>query len=148
MGGYPSRAIRTPRYLYIRNYAPDRWPNGTPHYEQAAIPGAWYADTDNGPTKTYMIENRDKDALHRRLYDRAFGKRPDVELYYLPKDPDQLENALGRGMHGAMRQMLPNSLNYLLERANDPRVTGADVAFDNFPYLGGAPKFPGFKPRD
>ncbi len=75
MGGYPSRAIRTHDYLYIRNYRPDRWPNGTPHYERAAVKDAWYADTDNGPTKTYMIENRDRDANHRRLYDLSFAKR-------------------------------------------------------------------------
>ena len=28
--GYPVRAIRTPQYLYIRNYEPDRWPAGNP----------------------------------------------------------------------------------------------------------------------
>ena len=74
MGGYPSRAIRTHDYLYIRNYRPDRWPNGTPNYEQAAYPGGWYADTDNGPTKTYMVEQRDRGAEHRRLYDLALPR--------------------------------------------------------------------------
>ena len=28
--GYPVRAIRTPEYLYVRNYEPDRWPVGNP----------------------------------------------------------------------------------------------------------------------
>ncbi|MFH1741695.1 MAG: sulfatase, partial [bacterium] len=28
--GYPSRAIRTDQYLYIRNFKPDRWPIGDP----------------------------------------------------------------------------------------------------------------------
>ena len=28
--GYPVRAIRTPQYLYVRNYEPDRWPAGNP----------------------------------------------------------------------------------------------------------------------
>ena len=30
-----------------------------------------------------------------------------------------------------------------LEKTGDPRVTGEGPDFDQFPYLGGAPKFPG-----
>ena len=30
-----------------------------------------------------------------------------------------------------------------LKRTGDPRATGQDIDFDAFPYLGGAPKFPG-----
>ena len=29
------------------------------------------------------------------------------------------------------------------KKTNDPRVTGKGPDFDKFPYLGGAPKFPG-----
>ncbi len=83
MGGYPCRALRTGQYLYIRNFAPDRWPAGTPHWQQAAFPGAWLGDCDNGPTKTYMVDNKDRDAEHQRLYDLAFGKRGAEELYDL-----------------------------------------------------------------
>jgi uncharacterized sulfatase len=28
--GYPSRAIRTEQYLYVKNFKPDRWPAGNP----------------------------------------------------------------------------------------------------------------------
>jgi N-sulfoglucosamine sulfohydrolase len=73
MGGYPCRAIRTQDFLYIRNYRPDRWPAGTPNHEKATIKNAWLADCDNGPTKTYMVDNRDEDAAHRQLYELAFG---------------------------------------------------------------------------
>jgi len=78
MGGYPTRAIRTHDFLYLHNFRPDRWPAGTPNYQKAAIKGAWLSDCDNGPTKTYTVENRDKDAHHRGLYQLAFGKRPDA----------------------------------------------------------------------
>jgi len=30
-----------------------------------------------------------------------------------------------------------------LKKTNDPRVTGNGPEFDKFPFLGGAPKFPG-----
>jgi N-sulfoglucosamine sulfohydrolase len=45
--GYPSRGIRTDDYLYIRNYAPDRWPAGDP--SKATVP---LGDVDDSPTKT------------------------------------------------------------------------------------------------
>ena len=95
MGGYPCRASRTHQFLYIRNFKPERWPAGTPHYEKASISRAWLADCDNGPTKTYMVNNRDKDAHHRKLYELSFGKRPADELYDLSKDPHQLNNVAG-----------------------------------------------------
>jgi hypothetical protein len=61
MGRYPCRGIRTHEFLCIRNFRPDRLPNGTPDDERAAVPGNWYADTDNGPTKTETIEHQDTD---------------------------------------------------------------------------------------
>jgi arylsulfatase A-like enzyme len=78
-GGYPMRGIRTADFLYIRNFAPDRWPAGTPHYEKAFFYPGWFADTDNGPTKQYMFENRLKDPLHSILFSLAFDKRPGEE---------------------------------------------------------------------
>ena len=29
---YPQRALRTQDFLYIRNFAPDRWPMGSPRF--------------------------------------------------------------------------------------------------------------------
>jgi len=142
MGGYPCRAIRTHEFLYIRNFAPDRWPAGTPNYQKAAMPGAWYGDCDNGPTKTYMVENRDKDATHRKCYDLAFAKRPAEELYDLAKDPEQLEN-VAANQHAEVRRKLAKQLTELLRESGDPRVVGGGEAFDRYPYLGGTPKYPG-----
>ncbi len=142
MGGYPSRAIRTHDYLYIRNYAPDRWPAGTPHHEKAAKKGAWFADCDNSPTKTYIVANKDKDAAHRNAYNLCFGKRPAEELYDLRNDPDQLNNVAAHDDFSAIKKKLGATLTAQLKATHDPRETGADVKFDDYPYLGGAPKFP------
>lgn len=145
MGGYPSRAIRTDQFLYIRNFRPDRWPNGTPHYKKAAVPGAWYADTDNGPTKTYIIENRDTDATHRKLYELCFGKRPAEELYDVTLDPDQLFNVADDPVYAAAKQKLSDTLMKHLKETGDPRAFGKGDQFDAYPYLGGAPKYPDWK---
>ena len=145
MGGYPCRAIRTSDWLYIHNFRPDRWPAGTPHYEKAAIPGAWYSDTDNGPTKSHIIENRDKDAAHRRFYDLAFGKRPSEELYDLKEDPHQLRNIAADSAYADTKKDLHARLFEQLRATGDPRVLGTGDAFDSYPYLGGAPKHPSWK---
>ena len=55
-GGTPMRAIRNHDFLLIRNYRPDRWPAGTPNYDQAIIPRAWLADCDNGPAKSFIVD--------------------------------------------------------------------------------------------
>ena len=145
LGGYPQRAIRTHEFLYIRNFRPDRWPAGTPNHQQAALPGAWFGDCDNSPTKTYMVENRDKDAAHRMLYDRAFGKRPAEELYDLAADPDQLNNVAGDAKFATVREQLATRLTERLRATADPRIVGGGEKFDQYPYLGGVPKYPGRK---
>ena len=92
LGGYPCRGLRTPDFLFIRNYRPDRWPAGTPNFDKTNYPNQWFADCDGGPTKTYIYLNRDKDAAHRRSYELCFAKRPAEELYNLKSDPGQLNN--------------------------------------------------------
>jgi arylsulfatase A-like enzyme len=143
MGGYPCRAIRTHDFLYIRNFRPDRWPAGTPDHRNAAVPGAWYADCDNGPTKTYMVENRDKDATHLKLFNLAFGKRPAEELYDSKKDPEQLEDVAADPRYTKIREELSDKLTDQLRATGDPRIVGGGDKFDQYPYLGGAPKYPG-----
>ena len=143
MGGYPTRAIRTHDFLYLHNFRPDRWPAGTPNYEKATIGNAWLADCDNGPTKTYMVNNRDKDDHHRNLYDLAFGKRPADELYDLKKDPGQIVNVAADPAYAKTIKSLKDQLFAELRKTSDPRVTGQGPDFDKFPYLGGAPKHPG-----
>jgi arylsulfatase A-like enzyme len=143
LGGTPMRAIRTGDFLYINNLFPDRWPAGTPDYSKCVIKGGWYADTDNGPTKSYMVDNKDKDAEHARLYELSFGKRPPSELYDLKKDPFQLNNLAGNPEYSAIMLQLSTQLTAELTRTEDPRIIGGGEKFDTFPYAGGSPKFPG-----
>ncbi len=141
-GGTPMRAIRNHDFLLIRNYRPDRWPAGTPNYKKAIIPNAWLADCDNGPTKTYIVNNQDKDEEHRRKYQLAFGKRPEFELYDLRSDPGQLTNVASEPRYAETLKQLVAQLTRELKATNDPRALGkGDETFDPVPYLGGAPKF-------
>ena len=145
LGGYPCRAIRTHEFLYIRNFAPDRWPAGTPDFRRTAFPGAWLGDCDNGPTKTFLVEHREQDATTRRLYDLAFAKRPAEELYDLKNDPHQLQNVADRPEYATTREELARKLTTLLRETGDPRIVSGGEPFDTYEYLGGAPLHPDFK---
>ncbi len=146
MGGYPSRAIRTEKYMFIRNYRPDRWPNGTPNFEKATLRGGWYSDTDNSPTKTYMIENRERDQLHQKLYRCSFAKRPAEELYDMAKDPYQLNNITADPKYAKVKAKLAAKLDAELKKTGDLRALGKGDIFDSYPYYGGGGgKHPSFR---
>jgi arylsulfatase A-like enzyme len=147
LSGYPCRAIRTHDFLYIRNFRPELWPAGTPDYLNAAIPYCWLGDCDNGPTKTYMTENRDLDDHHRHLWDLAFGKRPAEELYDCRKDPGQLVNLAGDPAYAEIRDSLSGMLMEQLLLTGDPRAKGEGSFFDSFPYFGKGPRHPSYRPE-
>jgi uncharacterized sulfatase len=121
--GYPARAIRTKDYLYIRNFKTGRWPAGDP-------PG--YEDIDASPTKTYMIEHqKDLDGL----FELAFAKRPEEELYDIKKDPGCLHNLAQSPEHEETRRSLSERLTQLLTEQKDPRVLGTGDIFDSYPRM-------------
>jgi len=141
--GYPARTLRTDGYLYIRNYAPDRWPVGTPYRHRAYKPNAWLGDCDNGPTKFYLWANRELDEAHRRYYELCFAKRPAEELYMLADDPDQVQNVASDPRYAQIKEKLAAQLTEYLKRTGDPRETGGGAKFDEYPYIGGVVKWPG-----
>lgn len=140
-GGYPMRAIRTSRYLYVRNFAPDRWPLGTPDYRRAVLGHAWLGDTDNGPSKEYLWLHRDEPSV-RPFYELAFAKRPAEELYDLRSDPDEQMNVAAAAKYAAAKKDLAEKLLAELRETNDPRLVGGGDAFDRYPYFGGVPEWP------
>ncbi|MGH7172612.1 MAG: sulfatase family protein [Gemmataceae bacterium] len=144
LSGYPSRAIRTKDFLYIRNFKPDLWPNGIPDAAAAYI-GNSFADTDNGPTKTYLLEHRDDPAV-KLYFDLAFAKRPAEELYDVAKDADQLVNVADKPQYADARKRLAKQLRAELKATADPRIVGGGEAFDNYPYYG-RPQKPGARKK-
>jgi hypothetical protein len=90
----------------------------------------------------FMVENRNRDDHHRRLYDLAFAKRPAEELYDLRSDPDQLANVAGQAKFADVQKRLAAQLEEELIATDDPRAIGKGRQFDGYPYLGGAPKHP------
>ena len=113
--GYPVRAIRTPEYLYIHNYEPDRWPAGNPE--------TGYRNVDDGPTKSFILSRFDE------TYRLCFGKRPREELYRVDQDPDCLRNLAGDPEHRAIKESLRDEMEAALRSEGDPRMMGMGWIF-------------------
>jgi N-sulfoglucosamine sulfohydrolase len=129
--GYPVRAIRTEQYLYIHNYAPDRWPAGDPEGPvwPADDPTGGFGDCDGSPTKTYLVEHK-KDQPY--YYNLAFAKNPSEELYDVKKDPYQLTNLAGDPQFGEIKSNLRRQLDNILLETDDPRATGRGAELDQY----------------
>lgn len=140
---YPMRAIRTPDFVYIRNFEADRWPLGkpsgitdktTPDFQSLQnITYTSFADMDASPTKAWLVTNRN-DPKWSWHYEFAFGKRPAEELYDLRKDPDQVNNVALDPNYTAQKAKLSADLMKKLTDARDPRVVAKPIPFENPPF--------------
>ena len=128
---YPMRAIRMHDFLYIRNFRPELWPAGDPDRREGYWPKTPYADIDNSPTKTYMMEHRDEPQV-AKLFELGFGKRPAEELYDLRNDPGELNNVADEPEYAKVKKKLAATLMAELKATNDPRVIGGADAFDKY----------------
>jgi len=136
--GYPSRAIRTKRHLYIHNFKPDRWPMGDP-------PGYFCHTKMRNPTKEFILANQHPTAI-QPLYQITYAKRSAEELYDIHDDPNCLHNLADNPIHAVIRDQLRSQLFALLKAQADPRVTGFGDIFESYPYYGPMqPNLGGFK---
>jgi uncharacterized sulfatase len=120
-GLYPSRAIRTRDFLYIRNYEPDAWPTGGPEFISSNK--TTHGDVDAGDTKRFMTtdENQQRYPVEYQL---SFGKRPAEELYEIANDPDQVNNLADNSRYADVKRELAKQLEEYLSATGDPRVRG------------------------
>jgi uncharacterized sulfatase len=117
---YPMRCIRTRDHLYIRNFAPDRWPTGG---EFLSSNRTTHGDVDGAPIRDFMLEPANR-AKFPRQYEQCFGQRPAEELYDLRSDPDQVRNLALES--NPVTATLRNRLESYLKKTGDPRIEGRD----------------------
>ena len=122
---YPIRAMRTPKYLYIRNFRPERWPAGHPAGFKNDAFG--YYDIDACPSKTFLWEHRDDPRLGQ-FFQWSVEKRPEIELYDIENDPANLINLADNPMYATIRGELGQEFETYLRKTGDPRVLdGGDI---------------------
>ena len=139
---YPVRALRTPDFLYVKNFKPERMPSGdawgvtdtaAPSFEQLANNTyAAFPDIDASPSKAWLVEHR-HDGGMAPFVEFAWGKRPAEELYDLRKDPEQTKNLAADPAYAQPLAELRARLMNELAEGKDPRL--ANDAFDRSPYL-------------
>lgn len=129
--GYPMRAIRTERYLYIRNYEPARWPAGDPDFN-ARIQG-YFGDIDRCESKWYIYENRNNQKFSQS-FQLIFGKRPAEEIFDVKADPDQLHNLAENPSFMDVKARLSAQMRAYLISTEDPRETGRTPKWDTYEY--------------
>jgi arylsulfatase A-like enzyme len=141
--GYPSRALRTEDFLYIRNLKPDRWPAG--NVDNLFTDKAFSSvDVDNyeqdrPSTVNFIIDQQLlKGKTEKYPYFKlVFDKRPAEELYDLKKDPWQINNVADKPEYSEMLKKFRKIMNDWMKGTNDPRADErGHVLFDEYPFYG------------
>ncbi|MBX7211348.1 MAG: sulfatase [Verrucomicrobiaceae bacterium] len=120
--GYPVRAIRTPEFFYSHNYNPERWP--------ACNPETGFGNCDDGPTKSWIVENKGP------FYELAFAYRAEEEIFDLKSDPECVKNLIKYPKYAEIARQLRAQLDKTLVEEQDPRALGNAAIFDTYKYLG------------
>lgn len=150
--GYPSRAIRTKDFLYVKNYYPDRWPVGDPvplsnenddRHNVKGFKGLYpgYHDIDNSPSKSFMMERKESSE-----FKNAFLKRPAEQLYDIRTDPGCVKDLAGNSNYEKIKIELRDRLDQELEKQGDPRIFSSEI-FDSYPRYSSMRNFEGFNER-
>lgn len=137
--GYPQRSLRTHQYLYIRNFAPERWPAGSPRrIEDGELTPmhSGYHDIDAAPTLDVMTEQADAPHFNRYLH-LAVGRRPAEELYDIKKDPGCINNLALDPEYEKLTRSFRTRLTTVLKETGDPRVVGDGDLWEDYPRLRG-----------
>ena len=128
--GYPCRALRTDRYLYVRNFKPERWPAGDPvRIEPDGSFSAYgvFHDIDASPTLDYLAAHRTAPSVEP-YYVRAVEKRPGEELYDIVADPGCMKNLATDPEYADQLSRMRNRLTERLKETEDPRILDPEQA--------------------
>jgi N-sulfoglucosamine sulfohydrolase len=119
---YPSRAIYTSKFTYIKNYFPDRWPVGDPPDYVESLP--------------WLLQDPASHTFLEPYFSLVAAKRPAEELYDLHADPYQLANVIDNPDYAtALAELRLRLREYLVRTADPVAVSGEDV-FSRYKYYG------------
>jgi len=147
---YPIRSMRTQKYLYIRNFRPERLPAGPPQIivtkngeTSLSSINSGFPDIDGCPTLQHLIDLRD-DPTYGNFLKLATDHRPAVEVYDIKVDPACLRNLALEPSFRGKATVLDDQFELYLKESGDPRVVnpdGGDV-FETYRRYSPIRKFP------
>lgn len=141
--GYPIRALRTERFLYIRNYTPDRWPAGDPcsidgNGNLTPMHSAYFDIDGNCRSWEFIVANRDTFDIYP-FFLKATVKRPYEELYDIKSDKGCLHNLVGNNLYQDDLLWLRSKMDSILKQTQDLRfICPESKIWDDYPRLDGA----------
>ena len=142
---YPIRAMRTERFLYIRNFRPERWPAGAP--QKYAANGklgpmhGGYHDIDACPALTFLITNRETEKV-KPFFHLSVDKRPAEELFDIQTDPGNVRNLANNPQYASTLKTLRTELTTYLRKTGDPRVLNGGDIYESYKRYSRLRKFP------
>lgn len=143
--GYPSRALRTQQFLYIKNFHPERWPAGDPRdYStdgKLGLPHGAYRDIDAGVSLAFLVKNFDVPPFDKYFH-LAVDKRPTEELFDIRIDPGCLRNLVDDPNHAKTLIELRTALAEYLKRTGDPRMGENPEVWETYPRYSAVRQFP------
>jgi N-sulfoglucosamine sulfohydrolase len=146
--GYPQRAIRTDKFLYIWNSRSERWPAGAPEKFDAkenlitAYHDVDQADRHGRIANAILVDDRNN-PLIKPYFVNAFNKRPEEELFDITIDPGCMNNLADNLDYIAVKKDLETLLFDYLKETGDPRVVGPDPdIFESYKRYAGMRKYP------
>ena len=129
--GYPSRAVRTKEFLYIRNFRPDRWPAGNPEMYFAV---GEYRRYRRRPDKDLLLARPATPAISK-FAELAMAKRPAEELSCAGTRARAAAWACGLITRDTKKD-LRAALDKWMRNTADPRISTDDDRWDTYPYFG------------
>ena len=133
--GYPARTIRTQQYQLVWNMKPERYPAGDRLSENEAV-----------AVLQEMIRLKEDNPKGMKMYEDAFGLRPEFELYDMKSDPWALVNLAGEPEYREVFDSLFNSLADQLRKNGDPRMFGQGDIWESYPRFMSIKNFGGDNP--
>jgi uncharacterized sulfatase len=100
---------------------------------------------NGSPSKQAVVEHHGSEP-GKRLFQLAFGKRAEEELYDLKRDPWQTNNVAADPAYNNERARLKAKLQAQLLERKDPRAVGKGDVFDSYYYVTSEPSLTG-KPK-
>ncbi|MBI1313002.1 sulfatase-like hydrolase/transferase [bacterium] len=111
------RSVRKDNFLFVRNWRPGQ-------------PWQGPADSVRSPSFTQLKKRRDAKELSAAQADVFLAPRPEVELYRIDQDPDQLTNLAGKPEFAAVQKELATLLDKWRDETGDSDP--GDISRDSF----------------